>query len=97
MGSWAYHQQLDPWRLQEKSQIFYADQRFMTFESIIYGFSDGEEPEMMAVVVGEVASDCLLTSIDSLYTEGKEAMEMLSYKQKSGALIGFCGAVVQSI
>ena len=39
-----------------------------------------------AVVVVDVASDCFLTSIDSLYTEGKVAMEMLSYKQKSGAL-----------
>jgi len=55
---------------------------------------DGEQG-MKAVVVGDVASNCFLTSIDSLYTEGKVAMEMLSYKQKSGALI--CGAVVQSI
>ena len=45
---------------------------------------------MKAVVVGDVASDCFLTSIDSLCTEGKVAMEMLSYKQKSGALDLWC-------
>ena len=50
---------------------------------------DGEQG-MKAVVVGDVASNCFLTSIDSLYTEGKVAMEMLSYKQKSGALDLWC-------
>jgi len=46
---------------------------------------DGEQG-MKAVVVGDVASNCFLTSIDSLYTEGKVAMEVLSYKHKLGAL-----------
>ena len=50
---------------------------------------DGEQG-MKAVVVGDVASNCFRTSIDSLYTEGKVAMEMLSYKQKSGALDLWC-------
>ena len=50
---------------------------------------DGEQG-MKAVVVGDVASNCFRTSIDSLYTEGKVAMEMLSYKQKSSALDLWC-------
>ena len=50
---------------------------------------DGEQG-MKAVVVGDVASNCFLTSIDSSYTEGKVAMDMLSYKQKSGALDLWC-------
>ena len=62
----------------------------MTFESIDCGWGNGEELGMKAVVVVDDASDCFLTSIDSLYTEGKVAMEMLSYKQKSGALDLWC-------
>ena len=45
---------------------------------------------MTAVVLVDVASDSFLTSMDYLYTEGKVAMEMLSYKQKSGALDLWC-------
>ena len=44
---------------------------------------DGEQG-MKAVVVGDVASNCFLTSIDSLYTEGKVAMDMLDYNQTIG-------------
>jgi hypothetical protein len=43
----------------------------MIFGSI-YGWGKGEELEMKADVVGDAASDCFLTSIDSLYTTQKD-------------------------
>jgi len=55
-------------------------------ESITCGWGNGEELGMTAVVLVDVASDSFLTSMDYLYTEGKVAMEMLSYKHKLGAL-----------